>query len=159
MVDFRITLDFLIFLYYNCKKLEKIGVIKGYTTDINYEKLGIEIFAIALFRFKSGAWSKLEEEDIRESIKGPPHLIRVYRLPEGENTHIILYGFRNLKEVDNYFHILQTERGHISELKRLYILSAESMLKDSPNELLYKAIDELGFEKLARPEPPKPLGS
>jgi Lrp/AsnC family leucine-responsive transcriptional regulator len=137
-------------------KLENTGVIKGYTANIDYEKLGIDVLAIAFFRFKSGSWTHLEREDIMQRVKGP-HLVRVYRLNEGEFTHIVVYGFRSIKELDNYVHILQTERGHISELKKLYVLSAGSVLKDSPAELLLKAIDELDQEILARPEKPKPM--
>ena len=138
------------------KKLESSGIIQGYSTIVDYEKIGIEVFAIALFRFKSGLWTRIEEEDIKERVKGP-HLIRVYRVPEGDVTHIVVYGFRSLHELDHYFHILQTEREHISELKKLYVFSSKSIMKDSPNDLLLKVLEELGKEKLARPEPPKPL--
>jgi len=138
------------------KKLENSGLIKGYSTIIDYEKLGVEVFAIALFHFKSGEWSRLEKADILERVKGP-HLINVYRVSEGDVTHIVIYGFRSLKELDNYFHVLQTERGHVSELKKLYVLSVDSVVKESPQDLLIKVIDEYNEEKLARPEPPKPL--
>ena len=138
------------------EKLECEGVIRGYSTIVDYEKLGVEVFAIAFFRFKSGSWTRLENEDIKQRVKGP-HLIRVYRFAEGDVTHMILYGFRSLKELDNYFHILQTERGHISELKKLYILSTDSVVKDSPTELLLKVLDEDSTGMLARPETPKPL--
>jgi len=137
-------------------KLENSGIIKGYSTLVDYEKLGIEVFAVAFFRFKSGSWSRLENEDIKNRVKGP-HLIRFYRFAEGDITHMVLYGFRSLRELDNYFHVLQTERGHISELKKLYVLSPDSLLKDSPNELLLKVLDEDGGEVLARPETPKPM--
>lgn len=138
------------------KKLESTGLIKGYSTIVDYQKLGIEVFAVAKFRFKSGEWSRLEEADIRDRIKGP-HLTNVYRVSEGDVTHIVVYGFRSLKELDHYFHILQTERGHISELKKLYVLSVDSIMKESNQDLLLKVIDELGQEKPARPEPPKPF--
>jgi DNA-binding Lrp family transcriptional regulator len=137
-------------------KLEKTGVIRGYSVMVDYDRLGIEVLAIAMFRFKSGAWTRLEDEDIRNQVRGP-HLITVYRFSEGDVTHMITYGFRSLKELDNYFHILQTERGHISELKKLYILSVGSILKDSPAELIIKAVNEMGKEKLATPETPKPF--
>ncbi|MFH0863287.1 MAG: winged helix-turn-helix transcriptional regulator [Candidatus Altiarchaeota archaeon] len=137
-------------------KLESSGIVTGYTATVDYERLGVEVFAVGFFRFKSGSWARLEEADIRERLRGP-HLIQVMRVVEGDATHMILYGFRSMKELDNYFHILQQERGHISELRKLYVLSASSVLKDSPNELLLKAISELGEEVLGRPEPPKPL--
>ena len=138
------------------QRLEDDGVIRGYSADIDYGALGITVFGVALFRFKSGAWSRLEKEDIQKRVKGP-HLIRFYRFSEGDVTHLVVYGFRSLKELDNYFHVLQTERGHISELVKLYVLSYDSVLKDSGSEVLLKAIGEYGSERLARPEPPAPL--
>ncbi|HIE33548.1 MAG TPA: Lrp/AsnC family transcriptional regulator [Candidatus Altiarchaeales archaeon] len=137
------------------KKLESSGVIKGYSTIIDYGKLGINVIAIALFKFTPEARKTiLTEEDIDERIKGP-HIINFYRIPEGDVTHIVVYGFRSLEELDHYFHVLQTERGHISEIKKLYILSTKSLRKNSDQELLIKIIDEIGHEKLARPQPPR----
>ena len=136
------------------RKLESNGIIKGYSTIVDYEKLGIHVLAIALFKFTQESRRMLREEDIDERIKGP-HIIDFYRVPEGDVTHIVTYGFRSLEELDHYFHILQTERGHISEIKKLYILSAKSLRKNSPRELLLKVIDEMGREKLARPLPPR----
>jgi len=136
-------------------KLEKQGVIKGYHAEIDPKKLGIDVFAIALFRFKSGVWNKLEEEDIKRRMRGP-HLVRVYRLTEGDYTHMVIYGFRSMREVENYFQVLQKERAHISELKKLYVMTAESVIKDSPEDLLTKVIDELGTDVLARPEVIRP---
>ena len=132
-------------------KLEREGFIKGYHAEVDYKKLGIEVFAIAFFRFKSGVWSRLEDEDIRNRMRGP-HLISVYRLTEGEFTHMVIYGFRSIREVEHYFQILQKEREHISELKKLYVVSIESVIKNSPTDLVVKAIEEMGREILARPE-------
>ena len=136
------------------RKLEASGIIKGYSTIVDYEKLGINVMAIALFKFTPESRKTLREEDIDERVKGH-HIIDFYRVPEGDVTHIVTYGFRSLEELDHYFHILQTERGHISEIKKLYILSAKSLRKNSPQELLLKIIDDMGHEKLARPLPPK----
>ena len=136
------------------RKLESNDIIKGYSTLVDYKELGINVLAIALFKFTQESRKTLGEGDIGERVKGP-QIIDFYRVPEGDVTHIVTYGFRNLEELDHYFHILQTERGHISEIKKLYILSAKSLRKNSAQELLLKAIDEMGREKLARPIPPK----
>jgi len=138
------------------KKLEDRGIITGYTTHVNYDQLGIKVFAVVLFKYAHQYLGKLGEEDIVERVKGP-HVINFYRVPEGDVTHIVVYGFRTLEELDNYFHILQTERGHISEIRKLYVFSSRSLMKDSPAELVTKIIDELGKEKLARPLKPKPI--
>lgn len=127
------------------KKLENSGIIEGYTAKINYEKIGINVFAIGLFKFVPEVWKELKgkdiEEDINKRIKGE-HIIGFYRVPEGDVTHIVIYGFRNLDELDSYFHKLQTERGYISELRKLYILSSKSIKKDSPKDLILKILNE-----------------
>ncbi|HHQ44871.1 MAG TPA: winged helix-turn-helix transcriptional regulator [Candidatus Altiarchaeales archaeon] len=135
------------------KKLEEEGVIKGYYAKLDYRKLGVNAFAIAMFRIHPTSWKDMTEDKIRNRVSGP-HIINFYRLSEGEITHVIVYGFRSLDDLDNYFHILQTERGHISELRRLYIFSADSIVKETPTELLAKIIDEMGSEKPPRPNPP-----
>ncbi|MFH1125499.1 MAG: Lrp/AsnC family transcriptional regulator [Candidatus Altiarchaeota archaeon] len=137
------------------KKLENEGFIKGYTTEVDYEKLGIKVFAVVLFKYMPEVWKTIKsDEDIRERIKGP-HIMEFYRVPEGDVTHIVVYGFRSMDELDNYFHVLQTERGHISEIRKMYVFSSRSVIKQSPKELLTKVIDELGRETLARPLKPK----
>jgi len=133
--------------------METGGIIKGYTTSVDYEKTGISVMAIALFKFTPEARRTIPtEEDINQRIKGP-HIINFFRVPEGDVTHIVLYGFRSLEELDNYFHILQTERGHISEIKELFIFSSKSIRKASDKELITKVIEEAGHESMARPLP------
>ncbi len=137
-------------------KLERRGFIRGYSADADYRRLGIDVFAIAFFRFKSGSWGKMEERDLRERVSGP-HLVRVYRISKGDFTHMVVYGFRSVREMEHYFHRLQKQRGHVSELKRYYVLSADSVMKDSMDDLLLKAIGELGRERLAEPEAVGPV--
>ncbi len=135
------------------RKLEDDGIIKSYTTHVDYQKLGINVFAIAMFRIIPESWKTVTERDIRDRVKGP-HIINFYRLSEGDVTHLLVYAFKDLSDLDNYFHVLQTERGHISELRRLYVFSSQSVVKESSKELLLKIIDEFGKEKLPRPLPP-----
>lgn len=132
------------------KKLESRGIIRGYSTIIDHEKLGIKVFAVALFKFIPEVWKTLKDRDVDERISGP-NIINFYRVPEGDVTHIVVYGFRSLDELDHYFHVLQTERGHISEIRKLYILSAKSLKKDSPKDLYVKVLKEWGYEQLPRP--------
>jgi DNA-binding Lrp family transcriptional regulator len=133
------------------KKLETDGVIRGYTTEVDYDKVGIKVMAIALFKFTSEARKTiLTEEDINQRIRGP-YIIDFFRVPEGEVTHIVTYGFRSLDELDHYFHMLQTERGHISEIVKLFVLSASSMRKHSDRDLIIQVIKEMGHEILATP--------
>lgn len=129
------------------KKLESRGIIKGYHAVIDLEKIGINVIAIAMFKFNIDAFN--ETDDIKQSIESDiakriqnPLIINFYRLPEGDITHIVVYGFKDIDEVDSYFHTLQAKRGYLSELKDLHILSVKSMKKSSPNELIVKLLKE-----------------
>lgn len=137
------------------KKLENLGIIKGYSMIVDYEKLGIKVFAVALFKYLPEIVGKLGEGDIIERIKGP-HIINFYRVPEGDVTHIVVYGFRSMDDLDNYFHVLQIGRGHVSEIRKLYVFSSRSLMKHSDSELINWILDEMGKETLARPLKPKP---
>ena len=132
------------------KKLEKEEIIKSYTTVIDYEKIGIKVFAVALFKFIPEVWKTLKDRDVDERMRGS-NIINFYRIPEGDVTHIVVYGFRSMDELDHYFHVLQTDRGHISEIRKLYIFSAKSLKKNSPNDLCIKVLKEWGYEQLPRP--------
>jgi len=134
------------------KKLTEKGIIKGFNVELDYERMGIGVIAIAMFRIRAG-WDSLSETDMGKRVKGP-HILRLYRFPDGDITHMVVYGFRTIKEMDHYFHILQTERGHISELVKLHVLSNSSVMKDDPSELFQKLIDELDSDALARPSKP-----
>jgi len=131
------------------KKLEDNGIIKGYHAEIDLEKIGINVIAIGMFKFNIDAIAKSEPNDIEEAIESDiakriqnPLIINFYRLPEGDITHIVVYGFKNINELDSYFHTLQAKRGYISELKNLYILSVKSMKKSSLNDLIIKLLKE-----------------
>ena len=43
------------------KKLEETGIIRGYSPEVDYGKMGISTFAIAILKFKSKAWEDFGE--------------------------------------------------------------------------------------------------
>lgn len=130
------------------KKLEDAGVIRGYNTDLDYGKLGINTFAIAILKFSPKSWEDMGELGIEQKIKELPNMINIYRIPEGNTTHIVLCGFRNLTEMDRYFHAIKTvpSFNNYINIEKIYIFSNQSLLKDSSSSLFKKVIDELGKE-------------
>lgn len=122
------------------RKLEKEEVITGYTADINFNTLGINTFAIALFSYNSEATSRQKDEDARKSLE-KSNIITYCKIPEGDMTHIVMYGFRDLNELEEYFQKRQESRGHTSCLKRLYIFSGNGLIKKSSKTLLTEALD------------------
>lgn len=131
------------------KKLELAGIIKSYGAVIDYGMLGINTFALAVLKLTMKCWEELGEIGIEKQILNSPHLIHIYRIPEGSATHIGLYAFRDLEEMDRYFHIMQTSPSYNKyiEFQKTYIFSNHSLIKESPTQLLNKVLDEIGKEK------------
>jgi DNA-binding Lrp family transcriptional regulator len=130
------------------RKLEST-IIDNYTLNLNYAKLGIRTFAIAIAKITSEGLDKGELE-IEQKLLSNPHIIQVYRLPSGNHTHIMLYGFKDINELDEFFHSFKKkqELHQYMENCEMYTFSHNSLIKNSPIQLFHKIIDELGEEPL-----------
>lgn len=137
------------------KKLERLGIIKGYSAKIDYEKLGINTFAIVMFKFTKEGWKELKDKGLKDTILQTPNIISFYRIPKGDITHIALYGFRSLEELDKYAHIVQSRFVEYIEIKDIYIFSNESAIKECSETLLIKVVDEMEKDVMAEPIPLK----
>lgn len=131
------------------RKLENAGIIKKYSTVVNFGKLGVNTFALAVMRFNLKGWEELGEYGIEKKLKDIPHVINIYRIPQGSATHIALFGFRDLNELDEHFRKMKTspDFNQYMQLKETYIFSHYSLIKDTPKQLLHKVIDEFGKPK------------
>lgn len=138
------------------KRLEELGYIKGYNVVLDYTKLGINVFALTILKFLPKAWEDFGELGIDKRIIKFQHIINAYRVPEvNDATHIALFGFRDLLEMDKYFTSMKIEPS-VNEyvlIKRIYVFSSQSIIKDSSAGLFRKAIDELGKPFIKSPEP------
>lgn len=130
------------------RKLEST-IIKSYTLDMDYTKLGIQMFSIAIAKL-TGEGLDEGELEIEQRLLKNPHVITVYRIPKGSATHVIVYGFCDIVEMENFFHSakLKKELHAYIENKELFTFSHYSLIKNSPNQLLCKIIDDFGGKKL-----------
>ena len=126
------------------RKLES-SIIDSYTINLNYSKLGIQTFAIAVAKLTREGLDKGELE-IEQKLLKNPHIINVYRVPKGSSTHIILYGFQDMIELDDFFHStkVKQELHRFIETQDLFTFSHNSLIKNSPIQLFHKVIDNLG---------------
>lgn len=134
--------------------LRKKGVIKGYDVILDYEKMGIRLFALSLVKIMPKAFKKYDKEEINKMIQ-PPNVIALFIIPQTTITHIILYAFRGITEYDNYFRTLQEKLAGLIEIKESYVFSNESFIKNSPKDLFSKILYEMRGEKVM-PTPLKP---
>jgi len=126
------------------RKLETT-IIKSYTLDLDYAKLGIQTFAIAIAKLTSEGLNKGQLE-VEQKLMKNPHVINVYRIPKGSSTHIILYGFMDMTELDNFFHSpkLVQELHAFIENQEIYTFSHNSLIKNSSVQLFNKVLENLG---------------
>jgi len=83
------------------KKLEETGIIKKYTVEIDYSKLGLDFPVIIDVRVSKGKLFEVEEE-----IAKDPHVLAVYDIT-GDFDVAILAIFKTRKELDKFVKELQ----------------------------------------------------
>lgn len=127
------------------KKLEST-IIESYSLNLNYSRLGINAFAIGLAKMTEAGLAKGEDK-VEGVLLNTPHIIQILRLPHGNYTHALVYGFRDVGELDDFFHSPELKKGlhNYIENKELFTFSHNSFVKNSPNLLFHKIIDELGL--------------
>jgi len=128
------------------RKLEST-VIESYTLNLSYSKLGINIFAIAIAKLTRDGLDKGQLE-VENELLSNPYVMSVYRIPKLSATHIILYGFKDMNELDNFFYSpkIRQQLHNYLETQELFTFSHNSLIKKSPIQLFHKVIDELGIK-------------
>lgn len=130
------------------RKLERT-VIDSYTLNLNYEKVGVHTFAIGLAQITSDGHEHNPIE-IEQKLLNETHILQVHRIPSGKTNYIILYGFRDVNEMDHFFHSerKKKELHAFIENHELHTFSHSSILKNNPIRLFHKMIDNENY----RPE-------
>jgi DNA-binding Lrp family transcriptional regulator len=125
------------------KKLE-LTLIDSYTINLNYSKLGIKTFCISLSKITSEG-KDIGELELEEKLINNPHIVEIFRLPTGNYTHLILYGFTDTDEMDNFFHSKKIIDSHYKyiENRELFTFSNHSLIKNNPKQLFEKIIETM----------------
>lgn len=83
-------------VYERIKRLERLGVIKDYTININYRILGYQIKALILMVVDGAHIIEIEEE-----ISRHPNVIAVYDIT-GEYDIAVIAVFKTIEELDAF---------------------------------------------------------
>jgi len=83
------------------KQLTKTGVIKGYTTLIDYELAGYQFYVIVEIRVNHG-----KEEEVEKQLLNSQNVSRIYD-KTGEYDMALIARFKTRKELDSYLKKLQ----------------------------------------------------
>jgi len=129
------------------KKLDST-VIDSYTINLNYSKIGVRAFAVSLSKLTPDGLDKGELQ-IEKMLLGVPNIIQAQRLPNSSHTHIILYGFRDLENLDQFFHSRKNAQNLFKylESKEVFTFSHNSLIKNDPSALFREVVEEMGSPK------------
>ncbi len=131
------------------KKLEEQKIIKNHTVEIDYKKLGIDVFAIALLKHTPKEGDALRPDQIENELLKSSNTINIFKLSEGFLTYLVLYGFKDIVEMDKYFKPSQclickkNNSNCCLDVQKIHVFSNESIIKNNPAMLLHQAIDLL----------------
>ena len=84
------------------KNFEKEGVIKRYTTIIDYDKIGFDVEVLIEMRISKGKLFEVERK-----IANHPNVFAVYDIT-GDFDAAILARFKNRREMDGFLKKIQT---------------------------------------------------
>jgi len=135
------------------KKLENIGLIKSYTCNIDFEKIGLNCFVLSLIKYRPGVWERLSHENIKEYIRTIPGAL-VSFMPAGSDVDlVVLYSFESGEEKDRYLEKVKVNYSDIIEYLDSYHFSNYNFLNNGENKNAIKAI--LNGSKIAPSNLPK----
>jgi len=83
-------------VYNAVKKLERIGVIKGYIPVIDQHQLGYGLIAIIALRVNQG-----NDQEVQKKVSQYPQVISMYKIT-GEWDQFLVCHFQDLEELDQF---------------------------------------------------------
>lgn len=105
------------------RRLEKLGVIKGYSVLVDYSRLGYQLNAITLLQVEGA-----HLEEVERMLASEPNVRAVYDIT-GEFDIMIISTFRNISELDAFVkRILK-----LPFIKRTVTNIAFRVVKEDPN--------------------------
>lgn len=126
-------------------KLEQLGIIKGYAPIIDFKKIGIKVLAILVIRIKPDVWSRYSDDLVSERISKIPYIISAYRVADSRASHILLMGFRDTAQQEQFLSQIQTKYTNDIELRDVYTFSVDKIITQNPIGLLNEIMDKTDF--------------
>ncbi|UCF12927.1 MAG: Lrp/AsnC family transcriptional regulator [Thermoplasmatales archaeon] len=123
------------------KKMDQSGIITGYTCCLDFEKIGLEAFAIIFVRLSTKFFNELKDIDIFKKVGKNIRFIFCCAPSDPDISLICLTAFRNISEMDEYMKKLKANLSDYFESLHVVPFSIGNLLKFNPNYLLKQHID------------------
>ncbi len=125
------------------KKLEE-EIIKRYTLDLDYKKLGINLILLGKMHITNEGGEYIK--DVEKELIEVPHNIGIYRLLEGENCYMFLSAY---KSIDHLNELIKSKHktckvSPFIKIDEMNNICYDNVLKNTQGPLFHKFIDDLG---------------
>jgi len=126
-------------------KLEDCGIIKGYMPIVDFKKIGINVMIILIIRLTSKVWRKFSDEQISDRMSKTPNIIDAYRVADQQASHVLILGFRDTYQKEQYIAQIQTKFAEEVQIKAIYTFSVDKIISQNPLGLLHEIVDKKEF--------------
>lgn len=126
-------------------KLENCGIIKGYMPIVDFKKIGINVMTILIIRLTSKAWRKYSDEQISDRMSKTPNIIDAYRVADEQASHVLVLGFRDTRQKEQYITQIQTKFSEEVQIKGIYTFSVDKIISQNPLGLLHEIVNKKEF--------------
>jgi Lrp/AsnC family transcriptional regulator, leucine-responsive regulatory protein len=124
------------------RKLEDSHLIEGYSCHLNYEKLGLNHFALVSLKIKDKFWTDMGETKAMDHIKNSPSAIMSCMPSSSSTSWVVLRAFKDAKEMDRYFHLANVRHHQYFETIKTEHFSPLNLLNNNPKELFKIILDD-----------------
>jgi hypothetical protein len=74
-----------------------------------------------------------------------PHIIDAYRVADEQASHVLILGFRDTYQKEQYIAYMQTKYAEEIQIKAIYTFSVDKIISQNPLGLLHEIIDRKEF--------------
>lgn len=123
-------------------KLEKKNLIKGYYTKYDYSLLGLNVMAFVQLKITYDAWEKFSQKEVEDWLLQQPNAVKLYRVPNGELSHIAIYAFRDLDDLHRFFQLMQTKHSRHIEILKILPITNGNVIERKEVEIFNNALND-----------------
>lgn len=126
-------------------KLESCGIIKGYMPIVDFKKIGINVMTMLVIRLTPKVWRNFSDDQISDKMAKSPNIVEAYRVADEQASHVLLLGFRDTHQKEQYIAQIQTKFADEVQIKAIYTFSVDKIISQNPLGLLHEIIDKKEF--------------
>ncbi|MDD5087126.1 MAG: hypothetical protein PHV16_05235 [Candidatus Nanoarchaeia archaeon] len=124
------------------KRLENLGVIKGYMPIIDFDKLGIKMFYFAAIKVLPSLWKKMSEIEIEDKLCKIPFLFMAFRIPTEDISYLLVFGFKSIEAQEKLTKKMESELAGKMRITWSYNTSVKNMIVNNSINLVYHALEK-----------------